>query len=141
MSGNIDMGGNDLKGVGTVDGVNLDDEKSALNTDGSIKGGNYGAVSFKVSYNVKAGTALCNPDYIPTGFTTSECSMITFIPIISGFNGDGGGTETFNIFVEQGSYILNINADSRNTPDNKRNAIILAIGTKPGVEIFTQPDL
>jgi hypothetical protein len=136
MTGVLNMGGNNIASVGTVDGVDLDDTNSALNADGSIKGAGYSAIGFKVSEeDATHGTNVCSTTYIPDGFTAIDCgSSVQFIPIVTQYEGDGAGTERLQVFIDD-SYILNICADSRCNGDDSdgkfaNTAIILAIGTR-----------
>ncbi len=134
MSGNLSMGGNNITNVGFVDGVDLNDSNSALNSDGSIKGAGYSGIGFRVSQNVVHGTNVCSLIYIPSGFGVSDCgSAVTFVPSLSQYEGDGGGTERVTVFID-GTFRLNICADSRcsDGSDGKlpNQATIIAIGTR-----------
>lgn len=106
----------------------------AHNNDGTIKGGGYSAFSFKITYGVEDATNLCTPAFLPAGFVPLDCltGNVDFVPIITQFDGDGGGTERLNVTIVLCNFglgrCLSICADSvcDNTGSNK--AAILAIG-------------
>lgn len=133
MTGDLSMSGNDLTSVGSVDGVNLNSASSALNSNGSIKGGGYSAISFRTCI-VAHGNSVCTSSCVPPGFSTSDCGNIIFVPTVRQYEGDGGGTERVRVWID--SYILTVCADDRCDGTTSGGtklanlAMILAIGTR-----------